>query len=91
MVSYKVSVEGSPPFPVSAPNIGTARNHAARGKIKVEKLSIADAMAFGKAGVEMQFAGEGESESEAKLGEPSEKDVSTGQTGLIESDIDAKK
>jgi hypothetical protein len=50
---YKVTVEGSDPFPLTAPNPSAARNWAVRDKVKVEPLTARDAIAFGKAGMDI--------------------------------------
>lgn len=62
MPDYKVTVEGSDPIPVSAHNPTSARNHAVRKKVKVEKLTASDAIEFGKKGIDLQVAGEEEPE-----------------------------
>jgi hypothetical protein len=58
MPDYKVTVEGSEPIPITAPNPASARNHAVRQKVKVEPLTARDAIEFGKKGVDLQTAGE---------------------------------
>lgn len=69
MPDYKVTVEGSPPIPVTAANPASARNHAVRQKVKVEPLTARDAIQFGKDGVDIQTAGEELPEAEATQAE----------------------
>ena len=64
MPDYKVTVAGSDPIPITATNPTSARNWAVRQRVEVVKLTTADAMAFGKAGVELQIAGEEAEEAE---------------------------
>lgn len=66
MPAYKVTVEGSDPLPIDAPNPTSARNRAVRERVKVERLSTADAMAFGRKGIELIVVGEEEAEPEAE-------------------------
>jgi hypothetical protein len=63
-MDYKVTVEGSAPIPVRASNSASARNHAVKQKVKVEKLSTEDAIQFGRDGIELQIAGEDVPEAE---------------------------
>lgn len=58
MPDYKVTVAGADPMPIKAANPTSARNHAVRHKVKVEKLTTEDAIAFGKAGIDLQIAGD---------------------------------
>lgn len=66
MPDYKVTVAGGAAIPVRAHNPTSARNHAVRQQVKVEKLTTDDAIAFGRAGVDLQIAGEDAPEDEAE-------------------------
>lgn len=72
MPDYKVTVEGADAIPVRASGVRAAANHAVRQKVKVEKLSTEDAIAFGVAGVPLQIAGEEppEADDAQEPGEP---------------------
>ena len=56
MPDYRVTVEGSDPMPIRAANQAQARNFAVRNKVKVETLTIDDAMEFGRNGINIMIA-----------------------------------
>lgn len=63
MPDYKVTIGNEPPMPVRANNKQAARNHAVRELVKVETLTIEDAMKFGRDDVALQIVGDEPSEA----------------------------